>query len=351
MNVNDIEKELKEELAILGISGLCTLTSKDIQRKRVQLMKIYHPDMTRNFSRKERDFYEERAKSINNATDKVLSFLYKLDNNPIMANEDVEVKINEELQIEEVSGITIQSMQETINNLWYRIRKTNYKMNEKTVTLSSGISVNKMIDIDIEYEIYDLAFSSIFGASLMYFVVFLIVYFILQENTDITNFYILNLIFKYSIITHLVASVIVITPFSRFWLNRNFFNIMISVVKLGEFFYTSISGFFNFLYRIVSNDKELSQSDCCIPSIFCHIYFFIPVLLSIIFKIIIINPIYCTISALFGKIIVGRVEKKTRYYAAYPESYIEELINKKPDEFSEINRIHLLHIYSELKNA
>lgn len=217
--------------------------------------------------------------------------------------------------------------QSKLAGIWDVVKKKKYKARQENVVLSEGFSLKELLFQDLSDDLPVLSIISlVYGYALL--ALLSIPVLIISNFIQFKLEYILVAAF----LIFGLCSIVAFLPLSRFWLPDRVSSFVLGVVNIGLNFY-------NYL-RNGGVENGLVMAFVYIPELFAKVI-----------KFLIIYPIYWIVGCFFGHLRVGKIEKNIKYYGDAAEWYVDELLAKKPSDFSAENLEHINIIYDSLKSV
>jgi hypothetical protein len=312
-----------EAIEILEITDISKVTVDTLPKVIRKAKKRWHPDkVSHQKDQSIVDEYTTKFQQIEIASEMVASYLvgtYKAGE----AFEPSSENYNTE-EPEEVIRKNAPDIQSSIKSVWDLIKEKKYKWTLKDVVLSDGFVLKDLLTEDFKEDISSLSIISLVYGTLGLGVLMMIggmISPIIASIIGIVWF------------VHMLSCVISFLPLSRFWLPEKVVDFVLKFVNYGLKIYTSI-------FRMTENGN-----------VFLHLLVVLPELFAKAVKYVILFPLY-EIAKLFVKDkVVGVVKDKVNYYAEAAEWYVDELINKNPNEMTTEELYHLSYMYGELMDV
>ncbi len=225
---------------------------------------------------------------------------------------------------EEIIRKNANNIQRTLNNLWETIKKSNYRHSIKEVFLSDGYKLKNLLHEDFKEDIAMLSIVSFFYGVILIGA--------LSAIGSAINPVIGSIINIFGLV-QAISCFLGLLPLSRFWLPQQIQEVMLWFINFGL-------GVYNWAERESSTAAWWVQLLVAIPNLF-----------ALAIKYIILFPLTEIAKAIVQDRVVGVVKEYVNYYADVAEWYIQELLNKNPNEMSRDELLHLSYLYSELSDA
>ncbi len=225
---------------------------------------------------------------------------------------------------EEVIRKNAPDIQQTLKDLWSAIKEKKYKWTVKEVLLSDGFKLKDLLAEDFKEDLAMLSIVSFFYGTL-----------ILGILTGIASAMhpVLGGIVGIVLLVQALSCICGFLPLSRFWLPTSLNDVMIKFINFGLGIYNWAEG------QVQNSDKAWAV-----------LLVRLPVLFAKLVKYVILLPLNELAKAIIGDKVVGVVKQSVNYYADGAEWYIDELINKKPNDMTSDELFHLSYLYSELSD-
>lgn len=302
-------------IEILEITDISKVTIESLPKIKRKASKRWHPDKVESKKNpKLTEEYNRKFQQIEPAIEIIRSYLEGTYHAGDAYSNKEKYHTTEP---EEIIRENAPNMQSTLFEIWNLVKEKRYKWVQKTVNLSDGFKLKDLLKEDFEYDIsYDTIFSFFYG-SLYTFIasIVLTLLSLIWEGLNTVNMVIGIVWFIFTLMCF-----IMILPLSRFWLPK------------------SIKDFISKIIYSIGFDDGWTIS-------------IIPFFIGVIFKYLIIFPLYEIAKLFIGDKVVGIVNENVNYYANLAEWYIDELISKSPNSMSKEELFHLSHLYNELSDV
>lgn len=319
-----MEQELTFDKAIelLEITDIAKIVKNDLPNIVRKAKKRWHPDRIAHLKDAEiSKEYTVNFQQIDMARELVADYL----NGTYKAGEAFSSKTEYYQEgPEEVIRKNANNIQTTLKNLWETIKKTKYRHSIKEVFLSDGYSLKDLLDEDFKEDIAMLSIVSFFYGVILIGIL-----------TAIGNAFsptIGSLVTIFGML-QVLSCFLGLLPLSRFWLPQQLQEIMLWFINFGL-------GIYNWAERESSTAAWWVQILVAIPNLF-----------ALAIKYIILFPLTEIAKAIVQDKIVGVVKENVNYYADVAEWYINDLLNKSPNQMTRDELFHLSYLYSELSDV
>lgn len=319
-----MELTFDQAIELLEITDISKIQVEDIPQLEKKMQKRWHPDKVEHLGDPAiTQEYTVKFQQIETACQLVYSYLQ----GTYQAGEaftQKSSKIHEEP--EEVIRKNAPDIQSILKDLWNLIKEKKYKWTEKEVLLSDGFKLKDLLAEDFKEDIAMLSVVSFFYG--------LVILGLLAAIASAIN-PVLGGIVGFIWILQAISCVLGFAPLSRFWLkNQQVQDIMFKFINFGL-------GIYNWA-------EEQGQTS---TKTWVVLLIRLPVIFAKIIKYIIMLPLYELAKIFVGDKVVGVVKQNVNYYADAAEWYVDELINKKPNEMSSEELFHLSYLYTELSEV
>lgn len=317
-----MELTFDKAVELLEITDISKIKSDDIPKLEKKAKKRWHPDKVSHLNdpaiTKE---YTANFQLVETACQMIFSYLEgKYKAGDAFSFSDKKHTVHEEP--EEIIRRNAPTIQATLKNLWSFIKEKKYKWVEKEVVLSDGFKLKDLLREDFKEDIAMLSIVSLFYGLLFLGGLTLI-------GSAISSG--LGTIIGVILLLHVLACFLGFAPLSRFWLPPFISSIMIKFINFGL-------GVYNWA------EEQAQTASNGWPVLLVRI----PVLFAKLIKYIILLPLTELVRAIVKDKIVGIVKQKVNYYADAADWYIEELINKNPQQMTAEELFNLSYLYSAL---
>ncbi len=310
-----------QAIELLEIADISKLKIEDIPQLEKKMKKRWHPDKVAHLQDSAiTQEYTVKFQQIETACQMVYSYI----EGTYQAGEaftQTSSKVHEEP--EEIIRKNAPDIQSTLKNLWNLIKEKKYKWLVKEILLSDGFKLKDLLQEDFKE---DLAMLSVI--SFFYGLIFLGILTAIAGAINSVFGTIVGIIWLLQAISCFLG----FAPLSRFWLkNDQVQDVMLKFINFGL-------GIYNWA-------EEQGQTSA---NVWVLLFIRLPVLFAKVVKYIILFPLYELAKVFIGDKVVGVVKQNVNYYADFAEWYVDELINKNPNEMTSEELFHLSYLYSEL---
>lgn len=308
-----------EAIEILEITDISKITVDTLPKVIRKAKKRWHPDkVSHQKDQSIIDEYTTKFQQIELASEMVASYLegtYKAGEIFESSNENHNTEEPEDIIRENASDI-----QSSIKSVWDLIKDKKYKWSIKEVELSDGFVLKELLTEDFKEDISSLSIISLIYGALGLAILMIVGSMISPIITSIIG--IVSFV-------HMLSCVVSFLPLVRFWLPEQVIEFFLKFVNYGLKIYYSV-------FRMTENGN-----------VFLHLLVVLPELFAKAVKYIILFPLYEIAKLIVKDKVVGVVKDKVNYYAGVAEWYVDELINKKPNNMTAEELYHLSYMYSE----
>ena len=325
---------LDEAVAILEITGLNSIKEDQLQKIRRKAQIRWHPDKILHTKPSEETLarYQRNFRLVDQAISLVQAYIQGEVHTDAYAGDFEEERARTYEAPQDVIRRNASHMQETLLNVWERVKQTGYKMQEEVVTVVQGFRFADMLRADLADRLPLLCIISfvffLFTATLAMLAGALI-FEVAKMDAGIPM-----TIGGLAIIVQLFACFLIFLPMSRFWLPESVSNAALSAVNLG----LGIQAF------IIARDWHEKHSWIGVPLGLLS-------WLALGLFWLIIFPLYSLVAILLGDKGFKDTTATTRYFAGAAEWYIEELMSKDPATLTDDELFDLSRVWGELKDA
>lgn len=309
-------------IELLEITDISKISISDLTNIAKKAKKRWHPDRIAHLKDAEitRE-YTLNFQQIEGACELITEYL----NGTYKAGEAFSSKTEYyQEEPEEIIRKNADNIQATLKNLWETIKNTKYRHTLKEVLLSDGYNLKDLLHEDFKEDIAMLSIVSFFYGAILIGILTAIGSAISPGlGTLISIFGILQVL----------SCFLGLLPLSRFWLPQQLQEIMLWFINFGL-------GIYNWAERESSTASWWVQILVAIPNLF-----------ALAIKYIILFPLTEIAKAIVQDKIVGIVKENVNYYADVAEWYINDLLNKNPNQMSRDELFHLSYLYSELSDV
>lgn len=283
-------------------------------KKKVQAR--WHPDRISHLNDPvETEKYTQNFQSIDAAYEIILEFL----NGNLTAGE--RVKYSEEKVYKEPHEVILEnldSMKERLYFIWPLVKEQKYEHVEEVVELSDGFSLKELLKADFKEDIFSLSIISFIYGIFMFFIFAVIAAFLGPLFQSIVS--IVWIAFALSCLLGFL-------PLSRFWMPEQLRNIVFKFIDFGLSAHYTLSNGYHWVEQLISGLIQL---------------------FSTLVKYIILFPLYEAAKILVKERRVGIVRKKVSYFGGVAEWYIEDLLKKDRQDFTEQELYDFSSLYNKL---
>ncbi|MBL7821218.1 MAG: hypothetical protein JNL65_11435 [Saprospiraceae bacterium] len=318
-----MEQDLTFDRAIelLEITDIAKISINDIPNIAKKAKKRWHPDRVAHLKdvniTKE---YTVNFQQIDGACELISNYL----NGTYKAGEAFSSKTEYyQEEPEEVIRKNANNIQTTLKNLWETIKGTKYRHSIKEVLLSDGYRLKDLLHEDFKEDIAMLSIVSFFYGAILIGILAAI-----GSAIDPAIGTLISIFGMFQVLSCFLG----LLPLSRFWLPQQLQEIMLWFINFGL-------GVYNWAERESSVAAWWVQILVAIPNLF-----------ALAIKYIILFPLTEIAKAIVQDKVVGVVKDNVNYYADVAEWYIQDLLNKHPNEMSRDELFHLSYLYTELSD-
>lgn len=305
-------------IEFLEITDISKIKIEDLSQLEKKSKKRWHPDKVSHLHDPMlTQEYTEKFQQIEIACQIIRSYL----NGTYQAGANFSGSHQTFEEPEEVIRKNAPDIQQTLKNMWAKVKEKKHKMTTREVFLSDGFKLRDLLTEDFKEDLAMLSVISFFYG--------LIILGILAAIAGAIN-PILGSIVAIAWLLQALACVLGFLPLSRFWLPGVVSDIMIKFINFGLSIYNWA-------------EEQIQNSD----KVWLVLLVRIPVLFAKLVKYLLLFPIYEIAKAITGNKVVGVVKQNVNYYADAAEWYIEELLAKNPGEMTGEELLHLSYLYTE----
>jgi hypothetical protein len=304
---------LDEAIELLEITeDIDVITEKELREKRKRAMNRWHPDKVLDPVTKAR--YEEIFKKIEQAV--ALIYEYR-SGNPYAGQDFNHGKTGaQNQQQEDKMRAEAPQWKERILKVWAGIKSAGWQMSIKDRVISDGFKLKDVLDRDVKDEVMALAVSS-FVYGIYAFLAALIPSLLLKF---------IFLLTLPALLIHSILCFLLLLPLSRLWMPNWLLTAAWFSCDKGLQFGSLIMRFFGEkrFFRVLVNWP----------------YYFSKGL-----TLLVVTPIYKLIGHFLRDKVVGVKIRRERYFADFPEHYIDQLLGKEPSQMTWQELRYLSEIY------
>ena len=319
-----MELTFDKAIELLEITDISKIPIEEMPQLEKKAKKRWHPDKIAHLKNSViTQEYTINFQLIESACQMISSYL----NGTYQAGEafsftDKKQTVHEEP--EEIIRKNASDIQNTLKNLWDFIKEKKYKWSVKEVLLSDGFKLKDLLTQDFKEDIAGLSVVSFFYGCLVLGILTLICSAISPVLGTIVGIF---------WAVQALSCILGLLPLSRFWLPETIQNIMLWLINFGL-------SIFNW-----------AESEGQTAAWWIQLLIAIPVLFALAIKYIILFPLYEIAKLFVGDKILGIVKKNVNYYADAADWYVEELINKNPNDMTSDELFHLSYLNTELSDV
>lgn len=319
-----MELTFDQAIELLEITEISKIKVEDLPQLEKKMKKRWHPDKVAHLQDPAiTQEYTVKFQQIETACQMVFSYLQ----GTYQAGEaftQTSSRVYEEP--EEIIRKNAPDIQSTLKDLWNLIKEKKYKWTEKEVLLSDGFKLKDLLAEDFKEDIAMLSVVSFFYGLV-----------ILGLLTAIASAIspVLGGIVGFIWVLQALSCVLGFAPLSRFWIkNEQVQDVMFKFINFGL-------GIYNWA-------EEQGQTS---TKTWVVLLIRLPVIFAKIIKYIIMFPLYELAKIFIGDKVVGVVKQNVNYYAEAADWYVDELINKNPNDMTSEELFHLSYLYTELSDV
>ena len=231
------------------------------------------------------------------------------------------VKYSEEKVYKEPHEVILEnldSMKERLYSIWPLVKEQKYEYVEEIVELSDGFSLKELLKADFKEDIFSFSVISFIYGIFMFFIFAVIAAFLGPLFQSIVS--IVWIAFALSCLLGFL-------PLSRFWMPEQLRNIVFKFIDFGLSAHYTLSDSYHWVEQLISGLIQL---------------------FSTLVKYIILFPLYEIAKILVKEKRVGIVRKKVSYFGGVAEWYIEDLLKKDRQDFTEQELYDFSSLYNKL---
>ncbi|PCI19434.1 hypothetical protein COB64_03825 [Candidatus Wolfebacteria bacterium] len=323
------EITLDQAIRLLVITDIKKLKAEDLKVVERKIKSRWHPDLVHHKRETDPNLYQRFQENFI-AIEPCIAFLesYLRDQETVY---EQPIREKEYAPGEEELGLSyevIEMVQEMIQEVWTFVKSTKYKYHTKEFVVSKGFILREVLMEELKD---DIPIQSVVAwASATVILIWLVIIGRYIEIPLWTN----GLLAIWCI--HTIACFLMFLPLSRIWLPDKVLTVTLWLVNFG-----------NRIHR-----KTYGKPGCNpIVAIVYGIPVFIANVIALIFKKVILYPLYSIAGLFLGDKTVGQVKEEINFYGGYAERYIEKLITMAPQAMNRKQVLDLSSIFTELKNA
>lgn len=305
---------------VLELTRIDGLTPDTIESAAKRARKRWHPDNVAYLNNPaETERHTRNFQSVDAAKDVLLSYIagtYQAGEKTHGAQTQAPTK-----EPDEVIRENARSMQAKLAALWEQIRQTKFKWTSQRVAVSPGFKIRDLLRQDLDDDIASLSMISYCYGVFAFGVPAAIL--------SAANQY-LGIAALAVVAAHALSCIIGMIPLSRYWMPANIQPVVFWFINVG---------------LAVFRWAERHTRD---GAWWAKLLVLMPVLISMIWKNLVLRPLFFITGLIVKEKVIGAVEKEVSYYAGAADWYIEHLLKKVPSEMDHDELFDLSHVYSAL---